>query len=890
MEHQFYFSIIMAVYNVEPFIDEAIQSLIEQDFGFEQNVQLILVNDGSPDNSGEICDKYKEEYPNNIVVIHKENGGVSSARNAGFPYVKGKYINFMDPDDKLSLNTLKNVFIFFEKNYDEIDLIEIPTHFFDGQTGEHILNKQKFSKGSRVIDLNEEYQCILMAISRMFVKNSCLDYINFDTRLVITEDGKEAQKLLLNNPKFGALTNCSYKYRKRTHGEESAIDTSTFKKEYYCNWLEHYALFTIKNAIEKYEYVPQYIQYTIMYDLQWKFKKEDIPDGILNPQEEAEFWSLLTQTIQYIDDDIIMEQKSIFIEHKLFILNLKYGKSANIIPIKNDAMMFQNNTFIRYLSRAYARIEFIKYENNQLIFEGRMMCFDFSILFTIHSYAIVNNIEYKCEEIEIKDGVYSLNKLIFKPIGFRFTLTVDDTIEKYEIQFMQEYNGTKIIKKDIRFSKFTPIGKELNSSYYYKDKHVLTFNKNTFSFKKCGKKGLIKQELKFLKSIKDKFENQVYKIALIRLYTRIKTKLNKKEIWLFSDRIQVADDNGKALFTYLCKKRPKNVRLYFLIDKNCPDYKKIKKIGKVIDYNSPKRKLFFLQTTNIISSAFDEYVRNPFQQNYIVYRDLLQQNFVFLQHGITKDDMSKVFNKYNKNIKLFVCAAKPEYKSILENNYNYSNKEVILTGFPRYDLLYNNPKKLVTIMPTWRKHLTTGKVNELGTWLLNDTFTNSDYYNFYNSLINSELLINKAKEHGYKIAFMPHPVFATYIDIFTKHKDVEFINFNKPYREVFAESDLIVNDYSSASMDFSYLRKPVIYAQFDKKDFFSKQYKPGYFSYEDNGFGEVEYDLDSTINRIIEYIENGCKLKDIYSKRIDDFFAHNDKNNCERVYKAILDL
>lgn len=84
----------MAVYNVEQFLAEAIESVLKQDIGFEENVQLILVNDGSKDSSGKICDFYQAKYPNNIVVVHKENGGVSSARNEGLKYVEGKYINF----------------------------------------------------------------------------------------------------------------------------------------------------------------------------------------------------------------------------------------------------------------------------------------------------------------------------------------------------------------------------------------------------------------------------------------------------------------------------------------------------------------------------------------------------------------------------------------------------------------------------------------------------------------------------------------------------------------------------------------------------------------------------------------------------------------------------
>ena len=102
----------------------------------------------------------------------------------------------------------------------------------------------------------------------------------------------------------------------------------------------------------------------------------------------------------------------------------------------------------------------------------------------------------------------------------------------------------------------------------------------------------------------------------------------------------------------------------------------------------------------------------------------------------------------------------------------------------------------------------------------------------------------------------------------------------------------MLSDYSSAVFDFGYLKKPVIYTQFDKEQFFSGEHvcRKGYFDYERDGFGEVEYDLDSTVDRIIEYMENGCKMKEVYKKRVDEFFAFNDKNNCERLYQRITEL
>ena len=81
------------------------------------------------------------------------------------------------------------------------------------------------------------------------------------------------------------------------------------------------------------------------------------------------------------------------------------------------------------------------------------------------------------------------------------------------------------------------------------------------------------------------------------------------------------------------------------------------------------------------------------------------------------------------------------------------------------------------------------------------------------------------------------------------------------------------------------MREPVVYTHFDVN-----HYAEGYFDYERDGFGEVEYDLESTVDRIIEYMKNGCQLKQKYRERIDQFFAFNDQNNCQRVYDAIMEL
>ena len=96
-------SIIIPVYNVQNYLDECIESVINQSYF---NLEIILVDDGSPDKSPVICDRWAQK-DSRIIVIHKENGGLSSARNAGLKIAKGKYISFIDSDDFITNNAIE---------------------------------------------------------------------------------------------------------------------------------------------------------------------------------------------------------------------------------------------------------------------------------------------------------------------------------------------------------------------------------------------------------------------------------------------------------------------------------------------------------------------------------------------------------------------------------------------------------------------------------------------------------------------------------------------------------------------------------------------------------------------------------------------------------------
>ena len=101
-------SIIIPVYNAEKYLKKCLDSVINQTY---KNLEIILVDDGSTDKSPEICDKYAEK-DSRIIVLHKENGGVSSSRNAGLDIFKGEYLSFVDSDDYVEPDYIEYLYIF----------------------------------------------------------------------------------------------------------------------------------------------------------------------------------------------------------------------------------------------------------------------------------------------------------------------------------------------------------------------------------------------------------------------------------------------------------------------------------------------------------------------------------------------------------------------------------------------------------------------------------------------------------------------------------------------------------------------------------------------------------------------------------------------------------
>lgn len=169
-------SIIIPVYNAEKYLDRCIQSIVNQTY---KNLEIILINDGSIDKSGDICDKWAEK-DNRIKVIHQVNSGVSVVRNTGLDSAIGEYITFVDSDDYIELDYCEILYKALERN--NVDIA-----YGDYSTNKHIRNTSKQIKWSSK-EYDPVYKTPYFFVWGALYKKDILKNIRFDSDLYVGED------------------------------------------------------------------------------------------------------------------------------------------------------------------------------------------------------------------------------------------------------------------------------------------------------------------------------------------------------------------------------------------------------------------------------------------------------------------------------------------------------------------------------------------------------------------------------------------------------------------------------------------------------------------------------------------------------------------------------
>ncbi len=205
-------SIIIPVYKTEKYLDRCIESILMQKV---DDIEIILVDDGSPDKSGEMCDKWALR-DNHIRVIHKQNGGPGSARNMALDIAQGTYVTFIDSDDAIAENTFLPI-INYLTEHQEIDILEYPAHLYIGSSKE-----RKLTFSETILDISgQEAKQSLWLDNKLYAhcyscnkvfRRSLFDGLRYSESVTLGEDIRLISQLLKKARNYATINAGMYLY------------------------------------------------------------------------------------------------------------------------------------------------------------------------------------------------------------------------------------------------------------------------------------------------------------------------------------------------------------------------------------------------------------------------------------------------------------------------------------------------------------------------------------------------------------------------------------------------------------------------------------------------------------------------------------------------------
>lgn len=265
-EIQYKFSIVIPIYNSADYLEETIKSIINQKMAFKENVEIILCDDGSTDRSKEICSYYQKLYPNNIRYEYSEHKGILYTRNRGKNLARGKYVNFLDANDRIGMYSLKLVWEFFEKHYDEIDVVDTQGEWFGKRKG-MFSNNHRFVQGTRVTDVLENPFVTLTVSNTAFYKWDAIKDLYFDEELPYKADVKFNSELIVRKGKFGLVKGAYYFKRAKSENDSETSGDDAGQLSIIYELLERYYKWTYELSKSTYGKVISYFQNMIIGDI-----------------------------------------------------------------------------------------------------------------------------------------------------------------------------------------------------------------------------------------------------------------------------------------------------------------------------------------------------------------------------------------------------------------------------------------------------------------------------------------------------------------------------------------------------------------------------------------------------------------------------------------------
>ena len=880
---------IIPAYNVARYLRDAINSVVNQTIGFK-NINLVVVDDGSTDNTEDIVEAYKYFYPN-IIYIKQENQGASAARNRGLDFCQkhfdAPYTCFLDGDDKYSLKQMEVLANFLEKNPRQKggdrqgpEVAFVPIKLFEKETDTHYAYKAINRGKTRIIDLREE-KVVFQNVQNAMFRSDAIRNVRFDENLEISEDVLFLLKVFRKANLVGWCNeqNIHLHFRKRVD-ESSILDNSASNPKFY----ERISIFRkeFEKNIKELGYVPLIVQNNILYEIQWFHLPRLEPKQYGINMDMSQMWDDITYMISNIEKELL-EQSYIPYWYRALFKRMKYGnvhlrKSSNEIIAR---FYFGEEPFETLAG--HIKVRFINQVNSRLLICGFFIKPSVDNIHLVcchkgeHTYATLKG----SSEYGIKGF---LGEEIFPTTAFEFDIDISDLGASSEdvlaFYFKHEETMEPAIMVHSRFSRFCN-----ENSFIIGDKAVVKkgLARHLLEIEKVNISSVSKQVLGKINNYKDHY--------LLKKYVELFETFRNRRIWLFINFYNRMDDSVDALFRYCCS-IDDGIEKFMVISEGSY-YENFRGISSnIIIFGSFEYKFLVMYAEKYISSTtfYDSNTALKISKDDFRKISNSLSNFeeVFLQNSVIQntENFRDYVSKTRRDLTLFCAASPKDYNNILKRS-RLTKNQIKLTGMPRFDLLKSNPEKVITLALSLRT--TAGDVEA---HIHNSRFRKSPYFNMLNELINDVHLLEALRVYEYRFIIKMHPQLYAQKKELQIPEEIEIIESEISYRKLCEISSLMITDYSSAVFDFAYLRKPVIYFHEVKTPAFDggKRERDYVFDYEKDGFGAVIDNQKDCVNKITSYMKNGCVMETKYKERVYKYFVSHDTRNSERVYQELINI
>ena len=830
-------SVVSPLHNVAPYLEQFLASLTSQSTGLK-NVEIILVDDGSKDATGEIARTWARRFPRAIRYVRQENQGVAAARNRGLRLATGNWVTFPDPDDYLSPNYFAIINDELGRQHKQpllmISMKLVYVFDSDGRVADTHPLKHRYRQARTERSSWQVGDFIQLSINNVCIERAAVlnNGIAADPRIRPSfEDAHFINRLLLAEPNRSVVfrNGAIYHYRKRAD-QSSLLDGP--RDPFSLVW-RSIAIWGSRPPRKGHsrcrpcaEVPPDDDPLRSLLALS-PSRGKPCAGQFSHRTAEGRAPQLLGQIFAYIDPATILEQNigGLHEEHRVALLAMFKGRTKS--PV----------VYLRQIDPGINLLQISHFTATDQVVEARVAG------------------RTVAAQFKSRREVRFLGRHYFQENRF----WIEAPAPTDEITFRVDGADAEL---------------RVGSA-----KHGMTTSLERASVA--------------LRPMPDPTAIKESGAAAVRRHARSVTAAARfAKCWLLMDRDDAADDNAEHFYRYLMR-TGRDDRAFFVLRPDCPDWARLSKQGfKLIAWRSHDHAAALANAAFLVSSHLDEFIRWPFPPG--VLRDLVTYRYVFLQHGVTKDDISRWVNA--KTVSLFLTASRAEYELIAPygSNYFLSEREVKLTGFPRHDLLVGDVPAgtKIMIMPTWRHSLVGASLGVGMKRSKSAAMLQSDYFLRWKSVLNSARLRHLSETSGAPILFCPHPNLADYIEDFKLSAHIETRDPRQPpsLQTSLKESAVLITDFSSIAFDMAYLDRPVLYYQFDRASIFSggHLFDKGYFDYDRDGFGSVAFDEDALLDNLQTVLAG--REDPQYGRRRHDTFAFRDGKCCERVYQAILEL